>query len=147
MNPGGGAVAVWHRFNGTTHYFVQAAVRSAAGAWGATNLSPAGVQSINPDGAIDPHGIAVAAWFRFTATTRTPLAAVYQGTLCTVPKLVGKPLAKAKAALKKGHCRAGTVKHAHSSKIPAGRVLSQAKKPGTKLLGNAKVKLVVSLGV
>jgi len=96
-------------------------------------------------GAIDSHGFAAAVWRRFLPDNR-PFAAVYQGTLCTVPRVVGKPLAKAKAALKRAHCRAGTIRRV-SSRVPAGRVVSQGKKPGTKLVAGSPVKLVVSRGV
>jgi PASTA domain/PKD domain len=62
---------------------------------------------------------------------------------CLVPDLVGKTLSRAKAALKKAHCRVGKLKRAYSERIERGRVLSQSPKPRRKLANSAKVNLVV----
>ncbi|MFN8109212.1 MAG: choice-of-anchor C family protein [Thermoleophilia bacterium] len=60
--PDGTAVATWSRSDGTQTRF-QAAVRSAAGVWGApTILSAAGSSGLNGVVAIDGAGNAVAAW-------------------------------------------------------------------------------------
>jgi beta-lactam-binding protein with PASTA domain len=63
---------------------------------------------------------------------------------CVVPAVVGKTLAAARAAIRRGHCRVGRIRHRHSALVPAGRVLSQRPKPGTRLNNGAKVGLVVS---
>jgi hypothetical protein len=76
LNAAGTAAAVWYRFTGT-EYAVQSAVRSAAGAWGATkDLSAVGQSSYEAQVAIDPAGNAVAAWHRFTPD-KAVLAAGY----------------------------------------------------------------------
>jgi hypothetical protein len=67
-------------------------------------------------------------------------------TRCIVPRVVGKSLLKAKAALKRAHCRAGTIYRAYSAKVGRGRVVSQKARAGRVLALNAKVGLVVSLG-
>jgi beta-lactam-binding protein with PASTA domain len=58
-----------------------------------------------------------------------------------VPRVVGLTLAKAKAKLRKGHCRVGKVRRARSSK--PGRVIGQSPRPGVKKPNGFKVKLVV----
>jgi hypothetical protein len=65
---------------------------------------------------------------------------------CVVPRVVGKSLAKAKVAIKRGHCRAGRVARAFSNTVRRGRVLSQRPKPGRHLANGARVNLVVSRG-
>jgi Tol biopolymer transport system component len=65
---------------------------------------------------------------------------------CKVPKVVGKPVAAAKAALKQRHCRTGKVSYAYSKRTKKGRVSSQSRRPGLVLAANTKVNLVVSRG-
>jgi uncharacterized repeat protein (TIGR01451 family) len=67
--------------------------------------------------------------------------------LCSVPNVVGKPLAAAKTAIARGHCRMGKITRAYSKRVRKGRVVSQRPPAGTRLLPNAGVvKLVVSRG-
>jgi hypothetical protein len=66
--------------------------------------------------------------------------------VCVVPKLKGKTLKAAKRALKARHCRTGKIKHAFSSKVKKGRVISQKPKPRKQLRNGAKVSLVLSKG-
>jgi len=62
---------------------------------------------------------------------------------CVVPNVVGKKLAKAKAAITDAHCKVGKVTKKKSSVKP-GRVLSQKPSPGAVRPGGSKVALVVS---
>ena len=66
---------------------------------------------------------------------------------CTVPNVVGKRLAAAKAALGQHHCGAGHVKYTYTRKVKKGRVASQTRRPGLKLPAGATVGLVVSRGL
>ena len=65
---------------------------------------------------------------------------------CVVPRVLGKTLAKAKAAIKKRHCRTGRVSRAFSRTVRKGRVLAQHPKAGRRLAQGARVNLVVSRG-
>jgi hypothetical protein len=65
---------------------------------------------------------------------------------CVVPNVKGKTLAAAKRALKAHFCSAGKIKHAASSRVRAGRVISQNPKAGTHLKHNGRVSLTVSKG-
>jgi PASTA domain len=67
------------------------------------------------------------------------------GAACSVPNVVGKTTAAAKAALAKAHCRAGKITLAYSAKRK-GVVAAQAPRPGSERPGGAKVDLVVSRG-
>lgn len=64
---------------------------------------------------------------------------------CTVPNVVGKKLTAAKLALKRRHCRAGTISYAYSKKAK-GLVSSQRPRAGRVLAAGTKVKLVISRG-
>jgi eukaryotic-like serine/threonine-protein kinase len=76
-----------------------------------------------------------------TAPTSTTLA-----PKCVVPKLAGRTLAAAKAALKKAGCKTGKVTRARSRKVKRGRVISSKPKAGTSRPLGAAVALVVSRG-
>jgi len=65
---------------------------------------------------------------------------------CSVPKVVGKRLAAAKAAIAQNHCRTGRVRHASSPNVAKGRVISQSLRPGRSFVENTRVNLVVSRG-
>jgi hypothetical protein len=67
-------------------------------------------------------------------------------TICRVPRVVGKPLAPAKLALKQRHCRTGKVSYAYSRKSKKGVVTAQSRRSGRALPANAKINLVVSRG-
>jgi len=71
---------------------------------------------------------------------RTPTA-----TRCVVPNVKGKTVAKARAALVAKKCKLGAVKQA-VSKVKKGRVVSQTKRPGTRLPRNSRVGVTVSKG-
>jgi hypothetical protein len=65
---------------------------------------------------------------------------------CKVPKLVGLTLKKARAKLRKVHCRLGKVTRAFSRRKSKGRVLRQKPKAGKTLLAGSKVKLTIGKG-
>lgn len=67
-------------------------------------------------------------------------------TACVVPKLRGLKLAKAKARLRKAHCRVGRIHRRSSSKRRKGRVTAQSRKPGTRLAAGTRVNLTVGRG-
>jgi hypothetical protein len=65
---------------------------------------------------------------------------------CRVPRVVGKRLAAAKAAIKQKRCRTGKVTYAYSRPRKKGIVVAQSRRPGRVLPANAKINLVVSRG-
>ena len=64
---------------------------------------------------------------------------------CVVPKVKGKPLPRAKRALKTSHCSVGKVTHAYS-RVKSGLVLATKPSAGKRLRKGARVGLVVSKG-
>jgi alpha-tubulin suppressor-like RCC1 family protein len=74
---------------------------------------------------------------RFTVTRQV---------VCTVPRVVGKPLAAARQTLASRHCRSGTLHRAFSRTAKKGVVIAQSRKAGRVLPANAKIDLVLSLG-
>jgi hypothetical protein len=83
-----------------------------------------------------------------TTTTTTGVGGGGGGSAikCVVPKVTGKMLASARAAIKKAHCSVGKVTKKASAKVKKNRVISQKPSPGKKLAKGAKVNLVVSKG-
>jgi predicted amidohydrolase YtcJ len=65
---------------------------------------------------------------------------------CVVPSVRRTFVAVARAAIYQRGCRVGAVRSAFSSRIAAGRVISQSRAPGTVAALNARVNLVVSSG-
>jgi streptogramin lyase len=51
---------------------------------------------------------------------------------CVVPNVIGQKLAKAKAKIRKRHCRVGAITCRHSSPAMRGRVIRQAPKASGK---------------
>jgi alpha-tubulin suppressor-like RCC1 family protein len=77
---------------------------------------------------------------------RTSAAVVgFGAAVCTVPAVLGKTLARAKAAIARSHCRVGTVRRL-ASRRKANTVLGASPHAGTHLLKGARVGLVVSRG-
>jgi hypothetical protein len=66
--------------------------------------------------------------------------------VCSVPKLKGKRLTAAKAALRQNRCRAGVVTYKSSRTTAKGRVISQSRRAGRSLPAGTKIDLVVSRG-
>lgn len=62
---------------------------------------------------------------------------------CVVPNLLGKRPVVARRRLVKAHCRVGEITRRPAGRAKRGRVAGQRPKPGTVLLENAKVDLVV----
>jgi beta-lactam-binding protein with PASTA domain len=77
-----------------------------------------------------------------TATFTRPLAPVS----CTVPKLLGLSLSKARAKIRRAHCSVGVISRKSSTGAKSGKVLTQAPKAGKKLRNGAKVGLTVGKG-
>ena len=65
---------------------------------------------------------------------------------CVVPKLKGKTLRTARRALKAHSCALGSIRHAFSSKVKEGHVISQKPRSGRHLTHGAKVDLALSKG-
>ena len=65
---------------------------------------------------------------------------------CLVPNVVGKKLAKARASIKKRHCKLGHVRYLRSSKKQKGRVLRESPRPGKQLGNSTKVNLWLGRG-
>jgi hypothetical protein len=65
---------------------------------------------------------------------------------CIVPRVVGKTLQAAKAALRKALCSLGKIETVASKNVPRGRVVSQSPRPGRRLKQHARIGLVVSKG-
>ena len=95
------------------------------------------VTASNPDGArasvSSPTGVVVR-------------AQVTQVRRCVVPKLRGKTLRAARTAIRRGNCRVGRVQRRFSSRMKAGRVISQRPRAGARLAANARVHVIVSKG-
>ena len=83
------------------------------------------------------------------AAASNPTGVVVRATQvrrCVVPRLKGKTLRVARAAIRRGSCRMGRVQRRFSSTIKAGRVIAQRPRAGARLAANARVHLVVSKG-
>ncbi len=65
---------------------------------------------------------------------------------CTVPRLKGKALRRAKRRLRRANCTTGKVRRRHSATVAAGHVIRSRPGAGSKLPAGAPVKLVVSSG-
>jgi subtilisin family serine protease len=65
---------------------------------------------------------------------------------CTVPKVVGRKLARARTAIASHHCRVGKVTRVKSTKKQVGRVVREKPGAGKHLGASAKVSLWVGKG-
>jgi VCBS repeat protein/PASTA domain-containing protein len=103
-------------------------------------LAPTSIaaRDLNGDGKLD---LAVA-----KANTSSVSVLLNTTGLCNVPSLRGKTLAGAKHALRRSGCRLGKVTRARSSRVRAGRVISQTPGPGAVRPHATRVDLVVSRG-
>jgi hypothetical protein len=80
---------------------------------------------------------------------RTVVATFYQKATppaCVVPKVLGKKLRAAKAAIRARHCKVGKVSYATSTKKKKGKVIRQRPRAGSHRANGAKVNLVVGRG-
>jgi hypothetical protein len=152
LDAAGNALAVWQRSNGS-NFIIQAAARRAGGAWETPqDLSAAGQNASASQVAMDREGNALAVWARSNGQNYIVQASqnsdkrMASSPRCLVPKVVGKTLARAKAALKKNQCRLGRLRRSYSPRVKKGRVVSQSVRPGRKLRNGTRVNLVVSRG-
>jgi hypothetical protein len=76
----------------------------------------------------------------------TAVVRATQTRRCVVPKVRDKLLRAARAAIRRGGCRVGRVRMTFSSRIKAGRVVSQTPRAGARLAVGARVHLMVSKG-
>ena len=65
---------------------------------------------------------------------------------CRVPRTKGMKLPAAERALRRAHCRVGTIKHVSSTKLARGRVMGTTPRAGRRLAPGTKVALSVSKG-
>jgi len=107
---------------------------------GATALFGAPGARSNTGAAYIYHSTGESSW----SVSLTPNATLTNDALaaCVVPKVKGLKLSAAKLALAAGRCKLGKVTKVQSAH-GKGRVLSQAKKPGTRLAIGAKVAVRV----
>lgn len=82
---------------------------------------------------------------KVTANDNVAVKAKFVLRPCVVPKVVGKRLTAAKAAIRKAFCSVGKVRMVASLKTK-GRVISQRPRHGKRLKHHARVSLVVSNG-
>ncbi|HEY6150450.1 MAG TPA: PASTA domain-containing protein, partial [Gaiellaceae bacterium] len=65
---------------------------------------------------------------------------------CVVPKVIGLTLSKAKAKIRRAHCRTGKVTKKISSRRLRNHVLKQRPRKGTRLPNGGRVNLTVGKG-
>ncbi len=80
------------------------------------------------------------------ATDTVIYKAAPAASFCIVPKVAKRTLRKAKAALKKAHCRVGRIRRVHSRKFRPGRVEHASYSAGVVLRNGAKVGLTEAVG-
>ena len=102
-----------------------------AGSLPAGTLSSCAVSGSNSD----PHSTSASVVFTYSSAPS-----------CLVPKVKGKKLAAAKAAITAAHCSVGKVTKAFSSKVKKGKVISQSPPAGTSGAAGSPVDMKVSRG-
>ena len=81
-----------------------------------------------------------------SATAASPLSRqASRKRFCVVPRVSGKALKGAKAAIRRSNCSVGRVRYARSARAK-GRVISQSPRSGVRKAVGTKVNLVVSKG-
>ena len=65
---------------------------------------------------------------------------------CVVPKVVGKSLANARAAITRAHCKVGSITRTQLSARTRGKVVGQSPAARRRLRNGAKVNLTVGRG-
>jgi PASTA domain/Beta-propeller repeat len=65
---------------------------------------------------------------------------------CVVPNVKRKTVARARRLLASRRCALGRIKRAYSIRIKKGRIISQSRRPGTRLRRGTRVNVVVSRG-
>jgi Ca2+-binding RTX toxin-like protein len=99
------------------------------------------VQAIDPAGNADPTAASIT-W----SIDTTPTPPARPAPRCVVPRVVGKTLARARAAIRKGRCRVGKINRRFSTRRKKGRVLRQSPVGGRRLAVGAKVSLTIGKG-
>jgi len=142
VDAAGVAVVIWERNN-----IVWIAERSARGTWGRPQkVSSLGRYAFEPEIALGAAGSGVLVWHEFDGSNEVVQAVARPGPRpCVVPKVVGKTLVLARAAIVASNCRTGRIART-SSKARKGQVLSQSPTAGQILKGGTRVKLAVSRG-
>jgi hypothetical protein len=79
-------------------------------------------------------------------TAAATATATFAEIVCVVPKLKGKTVSAAKAAVTQANCSVGKITKKTSAKVKKGRVISQSQAPGKHLTDGARVGFVVSKG-
>jgi glucose/arabinose dehydrogenase len=74
-----------------------------------------------------------------------PPAAAPAAKRCTVPRVIGMRLAKAKARIRRSNCRVGKIRPVKSRRV-RGRVVSQRPRAGRRLARGTRVHLNISRG-
>ena len=85
-------------------------------------------------------------WSTRIGSFKFPSCAPKPPAHCTVPRALGKGLAKAKARISAAYCGVGSIHKKASSARLKGRVLSQSPRPGKQLVYGSPVSLVVGSG-
>jgi hypothetical protein len=65
---------------------------------------------------------------------------------CTVPKVLGMSLAKARRTLTRAHCGVGAISRKFSTRAKSGKVVAQGPRRGLKLRNGARVNLAIGRG-
>ena len=154
VSPHGVPSSYYFDFGPTTAYGLRTATKSAGAGTAAravaetlTTLAPGTSFHYRLVATSGPGGAAFGADKTFTTTAPPPPPPPPPPVVkCVVPKVLGKTLPKAKAAIKKNHCRTGKVTRAYSKRFKRGRVIVQKPKAGKRLPAGSKVRLVVSKG-
>lgn len=66
--------------------------------------------------------------------------------VCSVPRVVGRTLVRARRMIRARHCSIGRVRRVHSSRARRGHVVRQSPRAGTRLRNRGRVHLVVGRG-
>jgi hypothetical protein len=142
LDAAGAAVVIWERFD-----IVWIAEHPAGGTWGKPRrVSSLGRYTSEPEVALGATGSGVLVWHQFDGSNEVVQAVARPGPRpCAVPNVVGKTLARARAAIATSHCRTGKIART-SSKARKGQVLSQSPTAGQILNRDTRVRLTVSRG-
>jgi hypothetical protein len=96
----------------------------------------------------------VCAYFEYPSTQAAPEFTASAQTVvlppplpCVVPSVTQKmKLATIERRIRSGHCTVGKVEHVPSKRVRPGSIIRLSPKPGTKLLAQAAVAIVISTG-
>ncbi len=116
-----GSLTVSGLTNGTTYTF-KVAARNAVG----TGPQSAASNAVTPTAPLQP------------PTVVPPK--------CVVPHVIGRLLSQAKAAIKRAHCRVGTITYKSSTHAKKNRVLSESPRAGKRVRNGTYINLTVGRG-